>query len=77
MSPSRSNDGNLETSLKKSVLDLRQALPEPLVRFLPIVLDKVILLLVRPPVVSGHVGKQFAKDHCYFQESIYLQKSGY
>ena len=57
VSPSRSNDGNLETSLKKSVLDLRQALAEPLVRFLPIILEKLILLLVRPPVVSGHVGK--------------------
>ncbi|CAB4004072.1 Hypothetical predicted protein, partial [Paramuricea clavata] len=55
VSPSRSNDGNLETSLKKSVLDLRQALAEPLVRFLPIILEKLIFLLVRPPVVSGHV----------------------
>lgn len=57
VSPSRSNDCNLETGLKKSVSDLRAAQPEPLVRFLPIVLEKLIMLLVRPPVVSGHVGK--------------------
>ena len=57
VSPSRSNDGNLETSLKKSVNDLCKAHAEPLVRFLPIILEKIILLLVRPPVVSGHVGK--------------------
>ncbi|XP_028405418.1 dedicator of cytokinesis protein 7-like [Dendronephthya gigantea] len=55
VSPSRSNDCNLETGLKKSVSDLRQAQPEPLVRFLPIILEKLIMLLVRPPVVSGHV----------------------
>ena len=56
-SPTRSAEGNLEALLKKSVMDLSKAREEPLVRFLHIVLDKLVLLLVRPPVISGTVGE--------------------
>lgn len=56
MSPTRSSEGNLESVLRKSILDLSKTQEEPLVRFLFLVLDKLILLLVRPPVISGTVG---------------------
>ena len=54
-SPTRS-EGNLESLLRKSIVDLSKAREEPLVRFLYLVLDKLILLLVRPPIISGTVG---------------------
>ncbi|XP_073227641.1 dedicator of cytokinesis protein 7-like isoform X3 [Porites lutea] len=54
-SPSRSTEGNLETLLTKSIVNLSKAQEEPLVRFLFLVLDKLILLLVRPPVISGTI----------------------
>ena len=55
-SPSRGPEGNLETLLRKSIVDLSKAWEEPLVRFLYLVLDKLVLLLVRPPIISGTVG---------------------
>lgn len=55
-SPTRSSEGNLESVLRKSIVDLSKTQEEPLVRFLYLVLDKLILLLVRPPVISGTVG---------------------
>ncbi|XP_068675223.1 dedicator of cytokinesis protein 7-like [Montipora foliosa] len=54
-SPNRVSEGNLESMLKKSIVDLCKAREEPLVRFLYLVLDKLILLLVRPPIISGTV----------------------
>ncbi|XP_048582972.1 dedicator of cytokinesis protein 7-like [Nematostella vectensis] len=55
LSPSRNAEGNLEMVLRKSIVDLSKAREEPLVRFLHIIMDKLILLLVRPPVISGTV----------------------
>lgn len=55
-SPNRTAEGNLESALRKSIVDLCKAREEPLVRFLYLVLDKLILLLVRPPIISGTVG---------------------
>ena len=55
-SPNRVSEGNLESMLRKSIVDLCKAREEPLVRFLYLVLDKLILLLVRPPIISGTVG---------------------
>jgi hypothetical protein len=57
LSPTRNTEGNLEMVLRKSILDLPKAREEPLVRFLHIILDKLVLLLVRPPIISGIVGK--------------------
>ncbi|XP_015776632.1 PREDICTED: dedicator of cytokinesis protein 7-like [Acropora digitifera] len=54
-SPNRTAEGNLESALRKSIVDLCKAREEPLVRFLYLVLDKLILLLVRPPIISGTV----------------------
>lgn len=57
-SPTRTSEGNLESVLRKSIVDLSKAREEPLVRFLYLILDKLILLLVRPPIISGTVGKE-------------------
>ncbi|XP_027052730.1 dedicator of cytokinesis protein 7-like, partial [Pocillopora damicornis] len=54
-SPTRTSEGNLESVLRKSIVDLSKAREEPLVRFLYLILDKLILLLVRPPIISGTV----------------------
>lgn len=43
---------NIELELKKSIAELNNAKMEPLVRFLPLVFDKLLTLLVRPPVVD-------------------------
>lgn len=57
MTPTRNTEANLETVLRKSIVDLPKAREEPLVRFLHLLLDKLILLLVRPPIISGTVGE--------------------
>lgn len=54
-SPGRSTEGNLETLLRKSITNLSKTQEERLVRFLFLVLDKLIQLLVRPPVISGTI----------------------
>lgn len=46
-----------ENLLKERVEGLTKANIGPLVRFLPLILDKLIQLMVRPPVVLGAVGK--------------------
>lgn len=37
------------------ILNISQAKLEPLVKFLPLVLDKLLLLLVKPPILNTHV----------------------
>ncbi|XP_021924154.1 dedicator of cytokinesis protein 6 isoform X3 [Zootermopsis nevadensis] len=53
--PTRIGEANMESELKSSILDLNHAKPEPLVKFLPLILNKLILLLVIPPSVLGQV----------------------
>ena len=55
--PARIGEANFEAELKKSVTDLVQSKSGPLVRFMPLLLDKLTGLMVRPPVISGQVGK--------------------
>lgn len=45
----------MENDLKISILEIGQARPEPLIQFLPLIMDKLIRLLVRPPVISGQI----------------------
>ena len=45
----------MEDSLLKRINDLYNARVEPLVKFLPLVLDKLLLLMVKPPSYAGHV----------------------
>ncbi|CAM1319326.1 DOCK6 (predicted) [Pycnogonum litorale] len=53
--PSKIGESNVENEVKKSILELQQSQLENLVKFLAIILDKLIDLMVRPPVFSGQV----------------------
>ncbi len=55
--PARIGELQFEAELKRSVSDLAHAQPGPLVAFLPLLLDKLIGLMVRPPVIAGQVGE--------------------
>ena len=46
-------------SADKNIKDLEKAQEEPLVRFLYLILDKLFMLLVRPPTAAGTVGKSW------------------
>lgn len=54
--PPRIGDGNFEVELSRAIASLMSAKSGPLVRFMPLILDKLLQLLVRPPVVSGQIG---------------------
>ena len=43
----------LEGDLVASLREVGRARPESLVAFLPLVLDKLLLLMVKPPTVAG------------------------
>ncbi|GCB65096.1 hypothetical protein scyTo_0013416, partial [Scyliorhinus torazame] len=49
------SENNMEIELKASITNLRSARMEPLLRFVHHVLDKLILLIVRPPVINGQI----------------------
>ncbi|XP_005089591.1 dedicator of cytokinesis protein 7 isoform X1 [Aplysia californica] len=53
--PSRMNEMAFENELKRSIMDIDNAKGENLVQFLPLILDKLIALMVRPPVIGGNV----------------------
>uniref|UniRef100_H3DL65 Dedicator of cytokinesis 7 n=1 Tax=Tetraodon nigroviridis TaxID=99883 RepID=H3DL65_TETNG len=48
-------ENNLEAELKSSIAALNSAQLEPVVRFLHLLLDKLVLLVVRPPVIAGQI----------------------
>ncbi|XP_029084059.1 dedicator of cytokinesis protein 7 isoform X7 [Monodon monoceros] len=48
-------ENNLENELKSSIAALNSSQLEPVVRFLYLLLDKLILLVVRPPVIAGQI----------------------
>uniref|UniRef100_A0A669CR10 Dedicator of cytokinesis 7 n=1 Tax=Oreochromis niloticus TaxID=8128 RepID=A0A669CR10_ORENI len=48
-------ENNLETELKSSIAALNSSQLEPIVRFLHLLLDKLVLLVVRPPVIAGQI----------------------
>uniref|UniRef100_A0A671SXF6 Dedicator of cytokinesis protein 7-like n=1 Tax=Sinocyclocheilus anshuiensis TaxID=1608454 RepID=A0A671SXF6_9TELE len=50
-------ENNLEAELKSSIaaLNSSQLEPCPVVRFLHLLLDKLVLLMVRPPVIAGQI----------------------
>ncbi|XP_064604400.1 dedicator of cytokinesis protein 7-like isoform X2 [Liolophura sinensis] len=51
--PQRMTEAGFENELKRSLLDLFNAKGEPLVHFLPLILNKLILLMARPPMIGG------------------------
>uniref|UniRef100_A0A8C6TBE8 Dedicator of cytokinesis 7 n=1 Tax=Neogobius melanostomus TaxID=47308 RepID=A0A8C6TBE8_9GOBI len=48
-------ENSLEAELKTSIAALNSAQLEPVVRFLHLLLDKLVLLVVRPPVIAGQI----------------------
>ncbi|XP_044286438.1 dedicator of cytokinesis protein 7 isoform X1 [Varanus komodoensis] len=48
-------ENNLENELKSSISALNASQLEPVVRFLHLLLDKLILLVVRPPIIAGQI----------------------
>ena len=55
--PRHIEENRFEQEMRKSVENLANANPERLVHFLPLIFDKLLLLLVRPPSVGGHTLK--------------------
>ncbi|XP_038048648.1 dedicator of cytokinesis protein 7-like isoform X3 [Patiria miniata] len=59
--PRSIGEQDMKAKLVKSIMELNNAVAEPLVKFLPIILDKLILMIVRPPIIGGqivdHVGQ--------------------
>lgn len=53
----RTNETGFENELQRSVMDLAKANGESLVKFLTLILDKLILLMVRPPVISDQTSE--------------------
>ena len=49
-------ENNLEAELKTSIAALSSSQLEPVVRFLHLLLDKLVLMVVRPPVIAGQIG---------------------
>lgn len=58
-------ENNLETELKSSIAALNSSQLEPVVRFLHLLLDKLVLLMVRPPVIAGQIGTNKLKPPSY------------
>jgi hypothetical protein len=54
--PPSIGEQNFESELKRSISELSSAKPGPLIRFLPLILDKLFELMVQPPIVSGQLG---------------------
>ncbi|GFN96684.1 dedicator of cytokinesis protein 7-like [Plakobranchus ocellatus] len=53
--PPRMNEIGFENELKRSIMDINNAKGENLMQFLPLILDKLINLMVRPPIIGGTV----------------------
>ncbi|TKS74253.1 Dedicator of cytokinesis protein 7 [Collichthys lucidus] len=54
-------ENNLEAELKTSIAALNSSQLEPVVRFLHLLLDKLVLLVVRPPVIAGQIVNRLHK----------------
>ena len=55
LGPNSYGETNIEDNLLKRINDLHRARLEPLVKFLPLILDKLLLLMVKPPTFDGHI----------------------
>lgn len=65
------SEGTVEQELRASLAALRLASPEPLVAFSHHVLDKLVRLVVRPPIIGGQIGEQTRP-----QTSVYCLENG-
>jgi len=55
------SDSNLESDFKNRILNISLGKLECLVKFLPLVLDKLLLLLVKPPVFNNFTFKNIGQ----------------
>lgn len=62
--PPRKTEAQFENELKHSLGDLIRAKGENLVQFLSLILDKLIQLMIRPPTISGQMGKYMCAMSC-------------
>ena len=46
---------DMEDNLLQRINELHKARLEPLVKFLPLILNKLLLLMVKPPAFDGHI----------------------
>ncbi|XP_048256489.1 dedicator of cytokinesis protein 7-like isoform X1 [Haliotis rufescens] len=53
--PPRMTEVHFENELKRSIMDVVKAKGENLIHFLPLILDKLIMLMARPPVIGGNI----------------------
>lgn len=62
--PPRMTEVHFENELKRSIMDVVKAKGENLIHFLPLILDKLIMLMARPPVIGGNICRCFAYRLC-------------
>ena len=51
-------EAKLEKELKECISNVSTAALEPLVRFLPLILDEMVKLITRPPLLISQTGEQ-------------------
>lgn len=69
-------EGTVEQELRASLAALRLASPEPLVAFSHHVLDKLVHLVVRPPIIGGQIGEQTGPHTSVSQSGKWEQSPG-
>lgn len=69
-------EGTVEQELRASLAALRLASPEPLVAFSHHVLDKLVRLVVRPPIIGGQIGEQTGPQTSVSQSEKWEQSPG-
>ncbi|XP_071439283.1 dedicator of cytokinesis protein 7 [Hetaerina americana] len=78
--PPRIGETNIENELKNSILDLKHAKLEPLVKFLPLIFDKLIYLMVKPPIIGGqpmNLGQNTFEAIAMLVQNISLLQEGH
>jgi hypothetical protein len=54
--PVRKTETQFENDLRLSIQEVPKARGENLVQFLPLILDRLLYLMVRPPILNGQQG---------------------
>ena len=55
--PARIGEYNFEQELRQAIASLALVEPPALVAFLPLVIDQLLRLICRPPVIAGQTSK--------------------
>lgn len=54
--PTHIGEAKMERELKDCIMGVADAAIEPLVRFLPLILDEMVKLITRPPILMNQTG---------------------